>query len=539
MEMPHLIHDFQALQVRPESSVSLAADSSVETFDAGAARNLDSLPKEIQRKLMNKVNPVPLTDAERVTVRGFENLVPFIDTCNGQGAQPLPWPEPPNDFEMFQLDIPPSETVDPRGDRTFGITVTLRRPGENAQCSASIIKYHGDFTLVEYSNGQRQWLPLQNQQVVSTNENQVERVASCSKSKDKDPCEVTVKEEYRLGVKKETSMSIGADPAKVESAESCAEDPRISSASTSITNESVSSDASAPETSMPSLPPDISVPEKRGASPIPREGKTRKRYQTNGPTAQDPPFPDDRLAASSHMERHEIDEKVNKSTLRQSDAAAKLAKPQNQDQASPLVEGKRSSPVDAANQGRRRDGFVQSGRSEGRRDSYSIKLEGPNESVRRSTVFSQMDMHDLAREMQRFKFHITKDVLAELFRRQWQSATGSNVTNMIRQLIRDKNFHSDALKVDLAWAVDRWLASLADASRENSSTVGERKIREAVSQLVELAQYPWFGESLWHCRRQETLETGMAAAIEYLRCANAHPIAEADRQRLVGDGFFL
>jgi hypothetical protein len=122
-KMPHLMHDFQCLQAGPEYSVSLLADGAIETFASGAARNVDSLPKEIQRKLMNTINPVPLTDAEQVTVRGFASMVSFVDKRDGQSL--LPWPEPANDFNIFQfvgnspVIIPPSETVDPRADRTF------------------------------------------------------------------------------------------------------------------------------------------------------------------------------------------------------------------------------------------------------------------------------------------------------------------------------------------------------------------------------------------------------------------------------------
>jgi hypothetical protein len=124
--MPHLVHDFQCDQVGPEHSVSLVPGGVVQTFAEGEERNLDALPKVIQHKVFSKSHPVALTEEEQVIYRGFENMVPFI--AGGR----LPWPEPPKDCDMFQCvekeQLPPSETVNLHGDRTFGTTVKLLPP---------------------------------------------------------------------------------------------------------------------------------------------------------------------------------------------------------------------------------------------------------------------------------------------------------------------------------------------------------------------------------------------------------------------------
>jgi hypothetical protein len=525
-KMPHLMHDFQCLQAGPEYSVSLLADGAIETFASGAARNVDSLPKEIQRKLMNKMNPVPLTDAERVTVRGFESMVPFVDKKDGQSPL-LPWPEPANDFYMFQFVenspvlIPPSETVDPRADRTFGNAVMLRGRGEDDVYLAKIIKYHNDFTLVEYYNGQRQWLPLQNQQAVFATENDVGKVASCVKSVE-DPCVQSVAvegeaydnevkdETIQLDMMKETSFSIKSETAIVESREtSCLVATDQSSGflhetspatSTILTTESGGPDMAISESPTPSLRRDKTpVSEKRAASPIPRETKALKFDKISGPTVQDPYADDDSLQRVPRRERHKIGETVDTFRSVQS-----------------------SSPVS-------------------RNDPCSSKAHSQNESVaaRKTITYTQMKNDDLALQICRRIVRVTKAVFVELFQRPWHSVTGSSIPTTIRRLAGDRNFGNDVAKVELAWSVDRELSFLCEGARENSINNGESKIHGAVERLVAISRYPWFREALSYCRRRETLESGIVSANEYLRRANVPPIAEEDQERLIGNGFSL
>jgi hypothetical protein len=475
--------------------------------------------------LMNKMNPVPLTDAERVTVCGFENMVPFVDKMDGQSPL-LPWPEPVKDCDMFQFVekspeiIPPSETVDPRADRTFGTTVLLRGRGEDAVYWAKIIKYHNDFTLVEYSNGQRQWLPLQNQQAVPATENYVEKVASCVKSEE-GPCaesvavegedcdDVEMDETIQLDMMKETSLSSKLEAASVESTEmSCMDAADQSSVflqetspatSTILRTEFGGPDMATIEASTPSLQRDTPVSEKRAASPIPRKTKAPKLDKTNGPTVQDPYADNDSLQRVPRRERHKIDETVDKFFS------------------------------------------VQSSIQENRDNPYSSKAQGPNVSAAAivTTAYSQMNNDDLAREISRHIVRVTKAVFLELLQRSWHSVTRSSIPKTIHRLGGDRNFGLDVAKVELAWSVDRELSSLFEGARENSINNGEWKINGAVNKLVELSKHPWFREALLHCRRRETMESGIASANEYLRRANAPPIAEEYQERLIGNGFSL
>jgi hypothetical protein len=410
--MPHLVHDFQCGQVGPEHSVSLVLGRDVQTFQEGEDRNLDTLPKAIQHKVFNKSHPVRLTEEELVIYRGFENMVPFI--AGGR----LPWPEPPKDCDLFhcvekELLVPPSATVNPRGDRAFGTTVKLQMlsPPEPGQVTSAGTNMESDETGSPHTAILPSWRP----------------------------CDAIVSMEKR--------------------------------------------DAT---------------------SPIPRNDKAQKRDVIHGPAAAfDRDADDDRRPYLPRRLRPNFDNE-------------KGDEPPNADLASPSVASRDPGTV-------RSTQFT----------SLDSTLRSPRDRTPSQRAYDEMTLDELAREMKLHNIDITKAVLVELVRRRWDAAMDPYIEKTARIMIRNGRCSLDATKVNAAWDMDRALNDLWAGERDiNSKNNRERTICMAVTYLAELSTRPWFDEVFNHCGRRETLKSGIASASEYLRHANAPPIAERELLRL-------